>query len=515
MFRFPPIASLAAGLAALAAASGPAPAEPRSAIPWLSDALIVRPPSEARPRAVPGPRPIEVSVLGAPRPLGAGLLDAAAAGLAPGLWGESSALRLRLLIGRVRGTGVPAAQEMLRTLMLARLTEPRGAGTAFLLARADMLLRMGAVEEARELLASADDRAPEVLARLFDTGLLVGDQAAACRALGDAAGAEPRPLARIFCLARDGDWRGAAGALSAAEAAGGLNAAEAELARRFLGLVETRPGEAIALPDPLTPLAHVMLLSIGAGPAALADLAPLPPAFYHHDLSPQAPPRARILAAERLVAAGGLGWPVLFAAYRMAKPAASGGVWSRAAAVQALDRALDQGAPAAIAAALDAADAALSPLGLRVALAQEYHARLVALPPDPALRDSPLAELVVLGGDSPLADRLVAPDDTLTLRAALAAARGKPFPRGDARINAIAQAFSDGPAGGGHAAGLMRLIETGRPGEALIRALADLDAGTRVDPVALAAALSVLRRLGQESAARRIAVETLLAERRG
>jgi hypothetical protein len=508
------VASLCAGLMAAASAL----AEPRSAIPWLSDALAAPEREASAPGPRPGPRPIEVSALGAARPLGPGLLAMADSGLPAGLWGRTSALRIRALVARLRGTGVPAAQEVLRTLMLARLTEPRGigpeAGPALLHARADMLLRLGAVEEARELLELSRDASPGSLARVFDIGLLTGEQTRACRTLLAGPGVEPTAMARIFCLARLDDWRGAVLSLAVARETGDLTVPETDLLARFLETVETNPGDEIALSGPLTPLTHVMLLGIGAGAGTLADHA-LPAAFLHHDLAQDAPPRARMLAAEALVAAGGLGYPVLFAAYRAATPAASGGVWSRSDAVQDLDRAIELGDPVRVAEALDAADEALAPLGLRVALAREYAPALATLPRHPALAESPLAELLVLGGETATARAVVTPRDPMTLQAALAAAAGMPFPAGGARIAAIAMAFADTTTESPRLAALTALIADDRAGEALLGALALLDAGPAIDPADLAAALSVLRRLGQEQAARRIAVETLLFERRG
>ncbi|MEL6236827.1 MAG: hypothetical protein AAFR46_20725, partial [Pseudomonadota bacterium] len=240
-----------------------------------------------------------------------------------------------------------------------------------------------------------------------------------------------------------------------------------------------------------------------------------PLAFAHLDLTSTAPPRARMLAAERLVASGGAPFPLLFAAYRAETPAASGGVWSRSAAVQTLDEALAEGERAAILAALARADRLLMPLGLRVALAREYAPSLARLAP-------------VAGGDARVAAILLLADmvqeaaswlpsapnpQSRAVTAAHAVLSGGGVPLTGGRLaHAVAAAFSaqalrDPP-------GTLELIlQDSRRGEALLIALRRLDAGPQIDPGDLTEALVVLRWLGLERCARRIAAQSLLASR--
>ena len=128
------------------------------------------------------------------------------------------------------------------------------------------------------------------------------------------------------------------------------------------------------------------------------------------DLDEHAPMRTRAEAAERLVLSGAIAAPALFAAYRSGEPAASGGVWDRAQAVQALDAALAAGT--GVGPALAAADAALTARGLRVALAEDYGVRLAALDPASARRrrrGAVLAELLLLAGEAAAAERAAGP----------------------------------------------------------------------------------------------------------
>ncbi len=78
----------------------------------------------------------------------------------------------------------------------------------------------------------------------------------------------------------------------------------------------------------------------------------LPRAFAHADLRSTTAWRTRIEAAERLVRNGAIPGSVLLAAYTEQTPAASGGVWDRAKAIQDFDAAIAAADPAAVAATL-------------------------------------------------------------------------------------------------------------------------------------------------------------------
>jgi hypothetical protein len=496
--------------------AGAAAAEPRSAIQWLSDSLHALPaparaPAAARPRAEAG---IEVTALAAPPVDGVGLLSPRVTGLPQNLWGSTSALRARSLLLAVRATGVPSAQDLFRTLLLAGADPPPGTGPGapLLRTRIDRLMEMGALEEAYELLVLSGVSTPDFLLRGFDIALLTGQESRACEALLGRADVRPTASARIFCLARGNAWPEAVVALAVAREAGELSPADAELFARFLETEETPAGTRITLPERLTPLAYVMLTAIGAAGEAAGE-AGVPVAFRTLDLAPSATPRARILAAEHLVASGGVSYPILFYAYRVPVPAASGGVWARAAAVQDLDVAIQAGDGAEIARSLPVADQLLGEVGLRTALAREYAPALAALPPDPRLERARMAALLLLGGETAAAHAWV--DATLPARYRAALAVADPgFRPGEVRAgtieDAVLAAFAAAPPDGEPWPELSALLAGGRVGEALLRALAILDARSGVDPGDLTVALRTLAAAGQVEAARRIAVETLL-----
>ena len=359
-------------------------AEPRSAIPWLSQSIEIEdtppPPSRSKSgRVQPGADAITVTPLGDIRRDAVGLLPPERTGFARALWGTGSAAEVRDLILAHPDQGVPETRALFHRLLLAEADPPPGAGSgdSVLVARIDRLLGIGALEEAGALIDRAGPETPELFRRWFDVGLLLEQSTEPCAALRQNPSLSPTLPARVFCLARGGDWNAAEITLTLGQGVGSIPEAEQALLARFLDpeLFEEEPEP--PMPDPLTALDFLMREAVGLS----RPPGPLPLAFLHPDLDPHAPMRSRIDAAERLVLSGAVAYPEVFAAYRSGVPAASGGVWDRALAVQALDAGLEAERSAGARRPLLAADAALSARGLRVALARDYAGRLARLDP--------------------------------------------------------------------------------------------------------------------------------------
>ena len=181
--------------------------------------------------------------------------------------------------------------------------------------------------------------------------------------------------ARIFCLARGGDWPAAALSFGTGEALGRFEPAEADLIARFLD-PELFEGDGPLPPDPaLTPLSFQMRMAIAERP----DLTGAPLALVHADLSALAGwPRA----ARRRRKTDPLGRGRAAAMVRhlhLARAVGLGrGVWDRVAAVQALDAALLAGDAAEVARRLPDAYDHMQRAGLAVAFATIFAERLAA-----------------------------------------------------------------------------------------------------------------------------------------
>ncbi|MDZ4136266.1 MAG: hypothetical protein U1D06_11855, partial [Paracoccaceae bacterium] len=192
--------------------------EPLSAIDWLSQSVVmpVLPtlPPEADVTGSGGalPADVMVSVLGGPSPDAAGVLASRVTGLPADLWGIGRTADIIALIGAERSDSLPALQDLLRTLLLAEAAAPADANASglLLLARIDKLLELGALDQAQALIDAAGGTSAQIFRRSFDVAMLTGTEDRACATLRDAPELAPTFPARIFCLARSGDWNAAA-----------------------------------------------------------------------------------------------------------------------------------------------------------------------------------------------------------------------------------------------------------------------------------------------------------------
>lgn len=497
---------LVAGVALPVFAQAPVSDAPLSAIDWLSDTVVE--PSVALPL---GGAPvadavttesIDIAALDTLAIDGVGLLPTRVTGLPAAFWGPTSVSDLVPLLADQANDMPGPARDLLFRILLAELNPPVDAGPdhALFLARVDTLLRFGALEQAQALLERAGPTEAALFRRWFDTSLLSGNEDRACAVMRAAPDVAPTFSARVFCLARGSDWSAAALSLDTARALGVLDEADDALLARFLD-PELYEGEPMApLPSPLTPLSYRMLVALGEAPSANS----LPLAFSHAALDPVAGWKPRLEAAERLTRYGGVAPTRLFALYTERRAAASGGVWERVSAVQAVDAALLGGDDAALWRALPKAVEELDRVGLFRAFAQHYGARIAPLTPPKAqlsLRD----RIVLLGADpEALAETITDP-----FLASLARGLVSENTQSDVLRAAIATAFTGN--GAPLPAALRSMLRDGRLGEATLRALSRLNAANP-DPGDIEVGLTLLRQLGFEGAARETALALLLAK---
>ncbi len=507
----------AACVAAATAASAEVLAQqPQSAIPWLSESVDS---SAGSTLPLPQPsgfgiEPVTTTLLEGSSQDAVGVLPSDVTGFSPQLWGPTPYDEVRDLILTHSTSGTSSGLDLFRRILLAQSTPPEGGdGTsAILLARVDKLLAMGALEEAEALLELAGPDTPNLFRRWFDTALLTDTADAPCDALKRNPALSPTLPTRVFCLARAGDWNAAEITLTLGREVGSIDPRQEALLARFLDPELFEGVEEPPVEEPLTPLNYLIRESVGLS----RPRTNLPLAFLHHDLSEHAPMRTRIEAAERLVKAGSLPETVLFDAYRSGTPSASGGPWDRASAVQELDDAMFTQDAADLSAAVLRADMLMTARGLRTAFAKDFGARWSQIDGtvlDPEATETAFDLLLLAGMPGDAATLMQTPQDDRQQALLTIAGVGTASPTIDnAMLASVLGAFSDPPpATGSMGESQLDLLKRGEQGKALLTALEMLSDGPDGAPAATAAALFTLVQAGQETAARRIALEVLLS----
>jgi hypothetical protein len=488
--------------------------EPLSAIDWLSQSVTT--PAPVAPQAETPvtstgvvQEPVAVTVIGAPSPDALGLLPPSVTGLPEALWGPGRSADIVALIGAEQVDSLPALRGLLLTVLLAEADPPADAGqsAALLTARIDKLLDMGALDQARALLDATGSRDPDLFRRSFDVALLTGEEDRGCRIMVESPGLAPTFPARIFCLARSGDWNAAALTLRTGQALGYITEAEEALLSRFLDpdLYEGEPP--LPTPAPVTPLAWRMFEAIGEPLSTVT----LPIAFAHAELRPQAGWKSQVEAAERLARAGAISSNALLGLYTERRAAASGGVWDRVRAFQRFDAAMQSGDRDAIAQSLPEIWALMTQAELEVPFADLYGERLAAIPFEGEAWRIAFSTGLLAPDFESIAKGLKATTPLETFLIGLARGDVSGLVPPDSLARAIAPAFI------AHAPGddLTRLMKENRIGEAILTAIEKIERGVQGDLDGVTDGLALLRQVGLERAARRTALELLLLERRG
>ena len=480
--------------------------EPLSAIEWLSQSVEAAP--NAEPPVSNDLRAPQVTVTPLDRPSKdpIGLLPANVTGLPSTIWAASQEATLVDLVRAEHIDTLPAVREFLKVLMLAEADPPLGADrdNALFLARVDTLLALGAIEPAKALIEQAEPDTPPLFQRWFDVALLTGTEDSACAVMGENPSVAPTYVARIFCLARNGDWNTAALTLNTHRVLGDITAAEEELTARFLDpeLFEGEP----PLPRParVSPLMFRMHEAIGE--ALITGNLPL--AFAHADLRATTAWKAQLDAAERLARFGAISENVLQEVYTARTPAASGGIWDRVAAVQRFDRAASAGDVDAMSSSLPAAWSAMKDARTEVPFAKLYAPALQGVSLTGEAREIAFAVGLLSPDYETFAINALGSDQNAFL---IALARGVPQ---EVRVTtpremAIQQAFN----GVLPPQQLQGLIREGKLGEALLHGIDLFHQGFAGDLPALTDALALFRTVGLEDVARRAALQLMILDR--
>jgi len=496
--------------------------DPLSAIDWLSQSVTapptpvaasvpVAPPANEPPVAAGGALPVTVATtpLDGPTPDGAGLIAPAVSGLPRDLWGAGPVEEIGLAITRDRMDSLPALRQLVLTMLLAEATPPADAGTSgrLLQLRIDKLLAIGALEQASALIRIAGADTPELFRRAFDISLLTGDENAACDSMLSAPGLAPTFQARVFCLARAGDWDAAALTLQTAAALGQITDTQADLLARFLEPDLFEGETLVPPPNPVTPLDWKIYEAIGE----TLPTASLPVAFAYAEIGQNAGWKAQIEAAERLTRAGTIAPNVILGLYTERDSAASGGVWDRVDAFQDFDAAFRARDGGRIAQTLPVVWARMQEIELEVPFAVLYGKALSEIP----LTGEAAAIAFRIGLLSPQYESIAAahtpatPAEAFLAGVALGRIEGLAPP--DSMGRAIAPAFlAPAPSPDTRA-----LLESNRFGEALLLAVEEVARGVEGNVAGVTEGLSLLRVVKLEGVARRTALELMILERRG
>ena len=472
------------------------------AIPHDTQILRVpeMPPSETLP-ATGLPPAVGVTRLAEGNPDGKGAIPAESARLPRDLWGPAPAGEIAQEIARAQPR-LSAGRWLLQRMLTAQLDPPTGTAQGdegrLFLARVDRLIALGRLDDAESLLRAAGWKDRSRFQRRFDIALLRDEADEVCHAIAETPGLAPDLGARIYCLARAGDWSAAALTLHGAQAGGLLPAQLVALLERFLDDGSADLSADLPPPVQVTALEFRLFEAIGQ-PLATGDL---DLGFAWSDLTGNAGWKARIEAAERLSRAGAIDPLLLAATYLEQSPAASGGVWDRATAFQKLDAALALGDSAAVGAMLPSATALFARAGLAMPFARLVGPQLDGGALDMAAAETAAHLRLLTGLPAGNADALPAEDHAL-----IALAAGEPA------------AFPDASPGAAYAAALATAPQDPPPPEgrglALLSAIADVDAGLDGDVVRASTGLRRMVELGQPADARMAAVELLLGEHMG
>jgi len=492
--------------------------QPLSAIEWLNNPV----PVTSRIVPIPGERGSEPAVTNSaviPQVTvtsledagrdAVGLLPASVTGLPPSVWQASKSRDLVDALKKQDVLGLPAIQSLLYTLLLAEAEPPgdAGPGHRMLNARVAKLLELGAVEAALALMERAGPENPKLFPLWFDLTLLAGTEENACNALNKKPYLTRDSASRIFCAARGGDWNAAALMLDSARALKLMSPTEDHLVSMFIDPELIEDGIQMPPPNNVSPL-NFRLFEAAGTPLPTASL---PRAFAMADLRDTAGWKAELEAAERLGRTGALSENRLIDIYTERHPAASGGIWDRVEDVQRFDAAMQTGDPDAVAKNLPGAWEAMQASHLEVPFARFYASGLARL----SLTGDAHSIAFGIGMLSPdyetIVGRMTPANKEEQFLAALAKGEPQSAVTRDPLATVIAEAFVDSSL----PEDLEKLVEEGKLGEAILKAMALFSSGVEGNLTDIKNALRGFRALGLEDTARRAGIQLMLLNQGG
>ncbi|HAL76544.1 MAG TPA: hypothetical protein DCM70_07995, partial [Rhodobacteraceae bacterium] len=332
---------------------------PLSAIDWLAEHSIKGSPKlSSTPDLRENPAlsatvstDIEVTVLRDIQRDAVGLLPPEVTGLPVTLWRNSTTQDLLSLLEASKVSQNPSIQSLTMRVMLAEGDAPYDSNGKFnfLRAKLEKLIQYGAIDPALAMLERAAPLPAPLVPILFDLSMYSEALEPACEQVLQLGAAFENDSARIYCLARRGEWQSANIMLTTAEALQSLTPRETALLHFFLETGSEKTSDLYFVTDSvLTPLEYRLYEAFGE-PVPANDL---PLAFSVAELSGDKGWKAQLEAAERLSKSGVFSDNQLLGLLTKKPAPASGGIWDRVTMIQDLEQALVANAPARISDAL-------------------------------------------------------------------------------------------------------------------------------------------------------------------
>jgi len=428
-----------------------------------------------------------------------GLVSAQNAGLSPNFWADTDAATIATLINDQHFHQIPEARAFLQRLMVAELIPPKDIanGVTTVIARIDWLLDNGFVDAADALLQKVGASHPALFKRWFDAKLMLGLSQDACEPLKTNPALTTDISTKVFCLAQNHDWFSAELTLVTGRNLGALSPDRAILLSLFLDpdLMADIPAPKVQnASDPLEfAIREALALPRPATGITLSQ--------SHADLDDAAGWQAQLRAGENLARVGAIPAQYLDALYSSGKASASGGVWDRVSAVQALHTALLGNDPIKTCSALKTAWQEMSNVRLEFVFAEVFAQDLATKTLDAACHETQLKALFLHPNYGALLfDFMDLISDADVVRALITKDFTSAVPK-TAIERAVIDAFASNP------------VELVSPAVSILNAFADTKSGVESDPRSIQALISTLLNAGFSAEADRLALQYIVLER--
>ncbi len=435
-----------------------------------------------------------------------GLIPSRVSGLPNNLWKDSKTDELVDKVARLSTDLVPEALELLYVLLLAEANPPKdsiGDGKLFL-ARIDKLIEFGALDHANVLMGRGGRSAKSFFDRRFAIALLTQTARTPCSEISADHSTSADYSQRIYCLVRLGDWKTANIVFEISRMLGEFSPLEEQIISIYL-FPELAFSMAGIEFEELSPLSFRMLKDSGYSYSFQNDNN----TFGYYLKDSNAPWQTRLAVHESLTKSLALPFETLLVAYAEGVPPASGGVWDRVMAIQALESALQFDRTEEIKNLFMEAYTHMNHAGLSVSFSKYFVPRVFNHLMEFGKIASDFFVPVIISELSPNQRNLLAPmTREESFYVALKFGQFESAIPGTALQESILAGLTatsvEGPLGD--------LVSQGRIGEALLEVFGTLQNANQTPPGEIRSSLAALTVLGLQVQAREIALQIMVIE---